>query len=81
MKTRRQTGTITVRREDDGAEFELQVFSTFHEVREGAVVRELEDKLKHVASPDGRGIYTTNETHFFFDDEPDRPIRIVRAYE
>jgi len=81
MKTQRQTGTITVRREDDDAEFELQVISTFRQIHEGGMVKEIEDKLKDVASPDGRGVYTTDETHFFFEDEPDRPMRIVDPNE
>ena len=81
MRTKRQTGTITVRRDDDGKQFELQVISTFREIRVGAVVREVEDALKEVASPDGRGVYTTDETHFFFEDEPHRPMTIVRSDE
>ena len=74
-----QTGTITVRRDDDGSEFELQVISTFREVLEGASVRVAENKLKDVASADGRGVYTTDETQFFFTDEPHRPMRIIRS--
>lgn len=74
---KKPTGTVTVRRDDDGAEFQLQVISTFREIRDGAGVREVEDALKDVASADGRGVYTTDETHFFFADEPNRPMRIV----
>jgi len=72
-----QTGTITVRRDDDGTEFQLQVISTFREILDGETVRVVEDRLKDVASADGRGVYTTDETQFFFADETDRPMRIV----
>lgn len=74
-----QTGTITVSRDDDGAEFELQVISTFREIREDGSVRVVENKLKDVASADGRGVYTTDETQFIFADEPNRPMRIIRS--
>jgi hypothetical protein len=47
---------ITVRRDDNGEEFELQVISTVREVRGGASVRAVEDKLEDVASADGRGV-------------------------
>jgi hypothetical protein len=76
---KKQTGVITVRRDDDGAEFELQMISTFCEVREGGVVRVVENKLKEVASADDRSVYTTDETQFFFTNEPNRPMRIVRS--
>jgi hypothetical protein len=72
-----QTGSITVRRDDDGAEFELQVISTFREVRDETGLKKVEDKLKDVASVDGRAVYTTDENRFFFADEPNRPMRIV----
>ena len=81
MKSKRQTATITVRRDDDGEEFELQVISTFREIRESGVIREVEDKLTEVVSPDGRVVYTTDERHFFFEGEPDRPMRIVGSDE
>jgi hypothetical protein len=73
-----QTGTITVRRDDDGAEFQLQVISTFREIRDGAGVRVVEDRLKDVASADGRGVYTTDETRFFFANEPARRLPATR---
>jgi hypothetical protein len=77
-KTRRQqTGKITVRREDDGAEFELLVISTFHEVQDEHGRREVEDRLKDVASSNGREVYTTDEEQFFFGGEPNRPMKIV----
>ena len=78
MKSKRQTATITVRRDDDGEEFELQVISTFREIRESGVIREVKDKLTEVASPDGRVVYATDETHFLFDEEPDRRMTIVK---
>ena len=57
---------FTVRRLDDGQEFELL-----------RVYRRAEDKLADVASPDGRTVYTRDEVNFFFADEPDHPMRIV----
>ena len=77
-RTKRQTGTITVRRDDDGADFVLQVISTFRQIREGGVVQEIEDRLKDVASPDGRSVYTRDGVQFLFADEPDRPMQIVK---
>jgi len=72
------TRSLTVRRDDDGAEFELQEVSTFREERVGGIVTVVEDRLKDVASADERGVYTTDETQFFFADEPKRALRIVR---
>lgn len=81
MTEKRQIGTILVRREDDGQEFELMVISTFRQNITTWGATEVEDKLKDVASPDGREVYTTDEVHFFFADEPDRPMVVVSRTE
>jgi hypothetical protein len=41
-----QTGTITIRYDDDGAVFEPQENSTFREVRDQFGISVVEDKLK-----------------------------------
>jgi hypothetical protein len=63
-----RTEPFTVRRLDDGREFQL--------IRG---YRRAVDKLADVASPDGRGVYTPDEESFFFVGEDDRPMRIVAA--
>lgn len=76
---KKQTGKITVRREDDGDEFDLLVISTFHERHDQHGSHVSEDGLKEVTSPDGRGVYTPDEESFYFEGEPDRPMRIVES--
>ncbi len=76
---RKVTGHVTVRRDDDGAVFQLDVISTFHEHTDTHGAREVEDRLKELASPDGRRVYSSDETHFYFEDEPTRALRIMHS--
>lgn len=70
-------GTFKVRRQDDGREFELQEVSTFREESDIYGVDVVENRLKSHASPDGRGVYTTDEVHFFFADDPRRAMTVI----
>jgi hypothetical protein len=74
-----QTDTVTMHREDDGQKFEFHVISTFHERHDQHGSHVSQDKLKEIASPDGRGVYTPDEVNFYFEGEPDRPMRIVAS--
>ena len=69
-----RTGSITVRRKDDDAEFQLDEISTFHERSDMHGVHRSQDRLKDVVGPDGRGVFTPDEINFFFEDEPDRAM-------
>ncbi len=71
------TGTFKVRRQDDGREFELQEVSTFQEESDMYGVEVVENRLKSLASPDGRSVYTTDEVHFLFADEPRRAMTMI----
>jgi hypothetical protein len=76
-KWKEQTGTIRLRRLDDGAEFIVPIISTFHELRNRQGVTVVESKLKKPGLVDGRSVFTPDEKQFFFEDEPARPMMII----
>lgn len=65
-----RVGTVTLRRDDDGEEIEIDVYQR--------VVNGKRIGLQRMVSPDGRDIYNKNETEFYFDREMVRVMRIVR---
>ena len=60
---------INVRRVDDGQMFQLLM-----------TYRWPERKLVEVSSPDGRKVHVLDESNFYFADEPDRPMVMLRPF-
>lgn len=76
---RKQTGSIRIRRDDDGKEFTIALISTFEENRTQLDVSVVEKPFKDLASPDGRKIYAHDEKRFWFGDEPNRQLTLIET--
>jgi hypothetical protein len=76
-RRKEKTGSVTLRRKDDGVEFEMNVYSTFREERDMHGITKVEDRLKEIVSPDGRSLCSDDEQLWYFCDEPGRLMEIV----
>jgi hypothetical protein len=80
MKTKKKVGWL--RRVDDGKLFKFwRLASVEVEPSDGKVpAKVIETDLGQMESDDGRRIYTEDHAEFFFEGQPNRPLRIAHTH-
>jgi hypothetical protein len=80
MRTKKKVGWL--RRLDDGKLFKFWRLSSLEldSVGREAPAKVIETDLGQMESADGRRVYMGDDAEFFFEGEPNRPLRIARTH-